>query len=103
MAITERRIMRVNIDKWDDMLALEREFQKLEDELGITSKKRWLRTMAGPLGISNLIWERDWESVDESEQAYARMSEVPEMANLVGKLMSCLSEMHNEYYQIVEV
>ena len=103
MAITERRIMRVNIGKWDDMLALEREFQKLEDELGITSKKRWLRTMAGPLGISNLIWERDWESVDESEQAYARMSEVPEMANLVGKLMSCLSEMHNEYYQIVEV
>ena len=103
MAITERRIMRVNIDKWDDMLALEREFQKLEDELSITSKKRWLRTMAGPLGISNLIWERDWESVDESEQAYARMSEVPEMANLVGKLMSCLSEMHNEYYQIVEV
>ena len=103
MAITERRIMRVNIGKWDDMLALEREFQKLEDELGITSKKRWLRTMAGPLGISNLIWERDWESVDESEQAYARMSEVPEMAILVDKLMSCLSEMHNEYYQIVEV
>ena len=103
MAITERRIMRVNIGKWDDMLALEREFQKLEDELGITSKKRWLRTMAGPLGISNLIWERDWESVDESEQAYARMSEVPKMANLVDKLMSCLSEMHNEYYQIVEV
>ena len=95
--------MRVNIGKWDDMLALEREFQKLEDELGITSKKRWLRTMAGPLGISNLIWERDWESVDESEQAYARMSEVPPMANLVDKLMSCLSEMHNEYYQIVEV
>jgi len=103
MAITERRIMRVNIGKWDDMLALEREFQKLEDELGITSKKRWLRTVAGPLGISNLIWERDWESVDESEQAYARMAEVPEMANLVDKLMSCLSEMHNEYYQIVEV
>ena len=75
MAITERRIMRVNIDKWDDILALEREFQSLECELGITSKKRWLRTMAGPLGISNLIWERDWESVDESQQAYARMSD----------------------------
>jgi hypothetical protein len=75
MAITERRIMRVNIDKWDDILALEREFRTLECELGITSKKRWLRTMAGPLGISNLIWERDWESVDESEQAYARMSD----------------------------
>ena len=37
MAITERRIMRVNIDKWDDMLALEREFQKLEEEIGIAS------------------------------------------------------------------
>ena len=45
MAITERRIMRVNIDKWDDMLALEREFQKLEEEIGIASKKRWLRSI----------------------------------------------------------
>ena len=103
MAITERRIMRVNIDKWDDMLALEREFRKLEEEIGIASKKRWLRSMAGPLGGTNLIWERDWESVGESAQAYARMSEVPEMANLVGNLKSCVSEMHNEYYQIVGV
>jgi|TARA_B110000263_G_scaffold64972_1_gene56084 hypothetical protein len=103
MAITERRIMRVNIDKWDDILALEREFQSLECELGITSKKRWLRTMAGPLGISNLIWERDWESVDESEQAYARMSEMPQMSDLWEKLKLCLTDMHNEYYQIVEV
>jgi len=59
--------------------------------------------MAGSLGGTNLVWERDWESVGESEQACARMSEVPEMANLVGKRMSCVSEMHNEYYQIVEV
>jgi hypothetical protein len=103
MAITERRIMRVNIDKWDDILALEREYQKLECELGLTSKKRWLRTMAGPLGISNLIWERDWESVDESQQAYARMSEMPQMSDLNEKLKLCLTEMHNEYYYIVEV
>ena len=59
--------------------------------------------MAGPLGISNLIWERDWESVDESEQAYARMSEMPQMSDLWEKLKLCLTDMHNEYYQIVEV
>ena len=40
MAITERRIMQVKIDKWDEMIALEREFQKIEEDLGITSKKR---------------------------------------------------------------
>ena len=103
MAITEHRILPSRSASGDAALALEREFRKLEEEIGIASKKRWLRSMAGSLGGTNLIWERDWESVGESEQAYARMSEVPEASNLVGKLMSCVSEMHNEYYQIVEV
>ena len=103
MAITERRIMRIKPGKWDDMLAVEREFQQLEQDLGISSKKRWLRSAAGPLGFTNLIWERDWESVGESEQAYARMSETPKMRELIEKLLPCVEEMHNEYYQIVDV
>ena len=103
MAITERRIMKINIDKWDEMLALERDFQKLEEDLGIKSQKRWLRTTAGPLGFSNLIWERDWENVGASEQAYARMSETPQMAKLIERFKECVTEMHNEYYQVVSV
>ena len=103
MAITERRIMRIKPGKWDDMLAVEREFQQLEQDLGISSKKRWLRSAAGLLGFTNLIWERDWESVGESEQAYARMSETPKMSELIEKLLPCVEEMHNEYYQIVDV
>tara|TARA_B100000212_G_scaffold314360_1_gene267859 strand:+ start:277 stop:588 length:312 start_codon:yes stop_codon:yes gene_type:complete len=103
MAITERRIMQVKIDKWDEMIALEREFQKIEKDLGIPSKKRWLRCKSGTLGFSNLIWERDWENVGESEQAYIEMSKKPEMADLIKRTKLCITEMHNEYYQIVEV
>ena len=103
MAITERRIMQVKIDKWDEMIALEREFQKIEEDLGIPSKKRWLRCTSGTLGFSNLIWERDWENVGESEQAYFEMSKNPEMADLIKRTKLCITEMHNEYYQIVEV
>ena len=103
MAITERRIMQVKIDKWDEMIALEREFQKIEEDLGITSKKRWLRCTSGTLGFSNLIWEREWENVGASEEAYAQMSEKPEMADLIERTKSCIKEMHNEYYKILEV
>ena len=103
MAITERRIMKIKFEKWDEMLSIERDFQKLEEDLGINSKKRWLRTTAGPLGYSNLIWERDWSDVGESEQAYARMSETPQMAKLLDRTIECVTEMHNEYYHIVEV
>ena len=55
MAITERRIMRINVGKWEEVLEMEREFEKIESEIGITSKKRWQRTMAGPLGLMTLI------------------------------------------------
>ena len=36
MAITERRIMRIKPGKWDDIIALEREWNKLEATLIIT-------------------------------------------------------------------
>ena len=42
VAITERRIMRINVGKWEEVIEMEREFQKMESEVGITSKKRWL-------------------------------------------------------------
>jgi hypothetical protein len=50
-----------------------------------------------------LIWERDWESVDESEKAYARLIPEALKANLKNRFEECVEEMHNEYYQIVEV
>jgi hypothetical protein len=103
VAITERRIMRINVGKWEEVIEMEREFQKIESEVGITSKKRWLRTMAGPLGLMTLVWERDWESVEESEKAYARLIPEALKANLKNRFEECVAEMHNEYYQIVEV
>ena len=65
--------------------------------------KRWLRPMAGPLGFMTLIWERDRESVDEYEKAYASLIPEALKANLNDRFEECVSEMHNEYYQIVEV
>ena len=103
MAITERRIMRINIGKWEELLEMEREFEKKESDIGRTSKKRWQRIMAGPLGLMTQIWERDWESVDESEKAYALLMPEALKANLKSRFEECVAEMHNEYYQIVEV
>ena len=51
----------------------------------------------------NLIWERDWESVAASEEAYARLFTNPECKNLLEKTEDCVSDMSNEFYNIVEV
>ena len=103
MAITERRMMRINVGKWEEVLEMEREFEKKESDIGRTSKKRWQRTMAGPLGLMTQIWERDWESVDGSEKPYALLIPEAFKANLKSRFEECVAEMHNEYYQIVEV
>ena len=103
MAVTERRIMQINQGKWDDMIALEVEWNALEERLGYVSPKRWTRSLAGPIGFMNLIWERDWESVAASEEAYARLFTNPECKNLLEKTEDCVSDMSNEFYNIVEV
>ena len=51
MAVTERRIMHINPGKWADMLALEAEWDALEEKVGYVSPKRWTRSLAGRLGL----------------------------------------------------
>ena len=103
MAVMERRIMFINPGKWDDMLSLEAEWNALEASLGYLSPKRWTRSIAGPIGFMSLIWERDWDSVAASEEAYARLFAVPECKILLEKTEDCVSDMKNEFYTIVEV
>ena len=103
MVVTERRIMQINQGKWDDMIALEVEWNALEERLGYVSPKRWTRSMAGPIGVMNLIWERDWESVAASEEAYARLMAAPEAQGLIEKTMTYVSDMRNEFYVVVDV
>ena len=103
MAITERRIMRSNPGKWDDIIALVREWNKLEATLDYHAPKRTTRSLAGSVGLMNLIWERDWESVAAAEDAYARLFEKPECKALIEKTEECVLDAINEFYTVVDV
>ena len=103
MAITERRIMRIKPGKWDDIVALEREWNKLEVTLDYNAPKRTTRCLAGAVGLMNLIWERDWESVAAAEDAYARLFAKPECKELIEKTEECVIDATGEFYTIVDV
>ena len=103
MAITKRRIMQIRPGKWDDIIVVEREWNKLETPLDYNSPKRTTRALAGAVGLMNLIWERDWQSVGASEDAYAQLFARPECNDLIKKTEECVLDATNEFYTIVEV
>ena len=103
MAITERRSMRIKPGKWDDIIALERQWNKLEATLDNQARKRTTRSLAGSVSLMNLIWERDWESVAAAEDAYAQLFAKPECKALIQKTEECVLDATNEFYTIVDV
>jgi hypothetical protein len=103
MAITERRIMRIKPGKWDEIITLEQQWNKLEETLDYSAPKRWTRSLAGPVSLMNLIWERDWDSISAAEDAYALLFTTPESKALIKNTEECVLDANSEFYTIVEV
>ena len=103
MAITERRIMRIKPGKWDEIITLEQQWNKLEETLDYIAPKRWTRSLAGPVSLMNLIWERDWDSISAAEDAYALLFTTPESKALIKNTEECVLDANSEFYTIVEV
>jgi len=103
MAVTERRTMRIKPGKWDEIIALEKEWNKLEATLEYHAPKRWTQSFAGSVSLMNLIWERDWDSVGASEDAYAQLFANPGSKTLIEKTGECVLDANNEFYTIIDV
>ena len=82
------------------LFALEQEWNKLEATLDYNAPKRTMRCLAGVVGLMNLIWERDWESIAAAEDAYAQLFAKPECKALIEKTEECVIGATNEFYTI---
>ncbi len=81
MVVVERLVQEINMDKWAELEALDKQYDVVEARLGFPPKRR-LRVFAGPHHMNTLIIEREWGSVSEMEAVYEQAEADPELMSL---------------------
>ena len=71
MVILERDVQHIYPDKWDELNAIDGEFNQIESGLGFPAKKRF-QLLIGADEVNTLIVERQWPSMAAMEAAYEK-------------------------------
>ena len=104
MAIRERCTQRIFHDKWDDMMEVEKDWDAVEEAIGGVPKKRRSRPLAGKDWGSELIWEREWDSLAQMEATYRYDQTYKGDIDLMGLMErtgTCVADRRVDIYRVL--
>ncbi len=94
MVFLERLIQQIRSDKWTELEALDKKYNKLEGRYGFPAKRRY-RSVFGGDNANTLVIERQWESLAAMEAAYEKALADPEW-NALGAEGSAIVESNRQ-------
>jgi hypothetical protein len=97
MVVIDREVQHVYPDKWEELEAIDKEFNKVEAKYGLPPKKRY-QMISGPGKSGTLIIERTWESMAVMEAAFERLMADPVYQALTQKPYSIIKDCRWELY-----
>jgi hypothetical protein len=95
--IMERCTQKV-IGSFDEVYAIEKEFDELEAKMGNVPAKRRYWAGYGALPFTEMVWERDWESMAALEAYNDITMKDPEWEKMFPKAAKIFGEAHRELY-----
>src|SRR5262245_44862224 len=98
MAILERRVQRGV--KWPEYGAWGKHWAELGARAGGFPSKRYYELISGSDDFGTFVWEREWDSLGASEEAYARLFSDPEAQQLGSTARDIYAGERAEYYQV---
>lgn len=100
MVIVERDVQHIYPDKWDELNAIDREFNQVESGFGFPAKKRF-QLLIGADEVNTLIVERQWPSMAAMETAYEHAMADPAWQALAGKSNAMIRDHRYEVYLVL--
>ncbi|MHA2288907.1 MAG: hypothetical protein ACXABG_08970 [Promethearchaeota archaeon] len=90
-------IQKIANGKWEELEALDKKFNEIEEKLGYPPKKRF-RSLSGSYDNNVIIIEREWQSLAKMEKIMTKGFLDPELDKLGKKLDSILEWQKTELY-----
>jgi hypothetical protein len=92
------RCMQKVIGSFEDVVALEKEFDEIEAKMGNVPTKRRYWAGYGGLDFLTMVWERDWESMAALEAYNEKTMEDPAWKPMFEKAGKVFGDSHREIY-----
>ena len=87
--IIQRLVQRVFNGKWDELEAIDKKFNEMEEKMGFPTKKRY-RYLTGPHDTNTIVIEYQWESLAKMEKLMTKAFLDPEYEKLGNQLDSII-------------
>jgi hypothetical protein len=100
MVILERDVQHIYPDKWDELNAIDGEFNQIESGLGFPAKKRF-QLLIGADEVNTLIVERQWPSMAAMEAAYEKAMADTGWQALAAKSNAIIKDHRYEVYLVL--
>jgi len=97
MVVIEREVQHVYPDKWEELEAIDKEFNKVEAKYGLPPKKRY-QMFSGADVLDTLIVEYQWESLAAMETAYTKLMVDPEWQALGKRVNKVVKDIRIELF-----
>ena len=83
-------------------MEFEKRFTIFEDNLGGIPREKWLQPFSSPHTLNSVQWEREWDSLAETEEAGEKMKRSFEHKEIRDAFMSSgvVNSFHRELLQI---
>ena len=104
MAIRERVTHQIVHGKWDEMMEIEKNWDAIEEEIGGFPKRRRSQPMVGRDGSNVFIWEREYESLSQMEEAYGSYKAYKgdiDTSELLARTNACIANRRTDVYQVL--
>ncbi len=104
MAIMERWIHKLrDHSSWDTIMDIEKKWVDVETALGGFPEKRYYQPLAGSEDGLTFIWEREWGSLSESEQAYEKLGNSADAKPLYDPTKELVASIRREFFDVKEL
>ena len=95
MKIKERLTQKIYPDKWEELEAVDKEFDAVESGLGFPPKKRY-RLILSSKSFNILVVEREWDSIADMEVAWEKLLAHPVLNALSAQLNHVVEDSYTE-------
>lgn len=96
MKVLERQVQKVKRGKVSAYFEWEKHWAEIESRVGGFPTKRYYQVISGGDDLTNVVWERDWDSLAAAEAAYEKSLADPRASELMGE--SILEDERRELY-----
>ena len=104
MAIMERPIHDLkDHSSWDTIMVVEQKWIDVEKGLGGFPDKRYYQPLAGSEHGLAFIWEREWDSLSEMEQAYERLMKSDAAKKCIDPTKDLVASIRREFFDVKEL